>query len=253
MARGKKNRGSAAASGKAPKRLGRDARSTDEILADALVRVGRRPPPLTEEEQAAQAAERARQSREWERQHFILSRERNPVARFRYRKGELQFQRLGYLNAVRQDRGRYGVRAPERRGLWAFPWPAGDIGFFAGHKWNEVLPKDLTEEAIAALRERYDALREAPDETAEVALLDAEIDARWERREAWIREQGPKVMPVRRFWYGGDLYSRLTVTGDFSSYSGDWTKMTVSQFYEAAKKAPVGYGTDHFEVFIPRL
>lgn len=242
MARGKKS-GNRPIKEKTSKRLGRVQEASG---LDLLVRLGYReppPPPKTPEELAAERIA-------FDRQNYLIGIARNPVPRFKTRSGSVMFQRLGHLNAVRQRRGMTADSAPESRGVWAFPWPAGDIGFYAGHKWQEVLPKRLTRAAFEALYARYE---EAEGEERE--RLGQELEAHHDERERWIKEVGPRVMSIKKFWYGGVLYSRLTLKGEILPYYEDrrqrWTRMTVGQFLEAARKGPIGYGTDHLEVFIP--
>lgn len=243
MARGKKTGARVNLKAKTGKRLGRVQEG------DVLVRLGLKPPPPPAKTPEELAAERV----DWNRRFYITNLGRTPlVTRFRTRRGELLFQRLGYLNAVKQSRGEYGNRAPEARGVWAFPWPAGDIGFFAGHKWEEVLPKKLQRASLLSLSEAYEAAR---DDLVERERVGVEMERFHDEKERWIKEVGAKVMPIRRFYYGGSLYSRMDLQGQALSYEVEskerWTRMTVTQYIAACRKTPLGYSTDHLEVFIP--
>jgi len=246
----KRNQGTAPLAGRQPKRLGRIPR-TPAWLLDQVFLYGRLPAPLSEEEKLLQAESR----RLAERDRLLYAGHSSPVSRFRYQGGRLLFQRLGNLNPVRQDLGFTKDFAPERRGIWAFPWPAGDIGFFAGHKWDEVVPKRLRFATTGPLWEDYYERRRsgalAPEEGERLL---AELTALDEERERWIREQGPKAMPMRQFWFDGELYARINLQGEFMGGGrASWQRLSVSQFVLAARKSALGYGTDHLEVFIPRL
>lgn len=183
----------------------------------------------------------------------------------RYRSGRLLFQRLGHLNAVRQDLGFCQERSPERKGIWAFPWPYFE-SFYAWHKFDEVLPRELRRESLGALTGKETALRKtlasapANDPVAaaqlqlEIDELTAEASSRWERRERWIEEKGRSTLPLRKFWYQGLLYTHLDLRGRVLGYN-DWQLLTASQFFESAsrlERAGVRYQDYAFEVFIPR-
>jgi hypothetical protein len=248
VARGKKTGARVNLKIKAGKRLGRVQEGPD-----LLIRLGLQEPPPPVKTPEELALERV----DWNRRFYISNLGRKPlVTRFKVQKGELLFQRLGYLNAVKQSRGDYGQRAPEPRGIWAFPWPAGDIAFFAGHKWEEVLPKKLQHAAFAVLAKAYeDARAKESRDLEETERIGAEMERFHDEKERWIKDVGPKVMPIRRFYYGGALYSRMNLQGQTLSYAVEskerWMKMTVGQYIAACRKTPLGYSTDHLEVFIP--
>lgn len=190
-------------------------------------------------------------------------------SRLRYRGGELLMQRLGHLNAVRQDLGWSVERAPARKGIWAFPFPYFDM-FYAYHKYNEVLPKELRREAMESFYEEqitplYDQRRELDEQLKprdylwlkrplskeelaerdrlreERTALQEEIDRlmtiHGERRDAaaaWIKKHGRKQLPLRQFWYSGEIYTHLNIHGHVLGYS-EWQLMSVGQFREALR------------------
>src|SRR3954451_1465039 len=55
------------------------------------------------------------------------------------RGGRIRLTRLGGLNHGRQDRW---DRAPERYGMWAFPYGFA-VPFYYAHQWADRLPKRL--------------------------------------------------------------------------------------------------------------
>lgn len=203
---------------------------------------------LVPEETEASAQQRSwlEQCAAWDRKYAIDCISCNPVRRFRYRGGKLLFQRRGHLNPVRQDQGYFAGRAPAPKGIWAFPFPAGDIDFYSWHKWDEVVPKHLRDDILDAL---CDELYNCPDEE-ERALHRTELDALRAERERWISRQGPHVLPLRKFWYGGELYARISCPG--AVRHGDWYLLSVEQFVTAARRLPPSNSGDHLEVFIPR-
>lgn len=162
------------------------------------------------------------------------------------RSGALLCQRRGDLTPQDQTIGRYGGRAPERRGIWAFPFPYND-DFFNWHKWDEVVPKRLTTKAIEAVVLAEEDLPDAQSTTA----------ALWAEREAWLKNHG-HILPVRRFWWQGDIWSRLARNGEVIFTKGDkgiamsWELLTLDEYVRAARKAePYGRWThDHMEIFL---
>lgn len=213
-----------------------------------------------------------------------------------FRKGFLKFQRLGTIEFGEQSR--WNVRAPEPKGLWAFPFPYFDT-FFAHHKWIDIAPKPFRDREpkdpkwyLKDLDHEDDDKQESPDaiEFVEVeawgeksfepfyrdennelkpAYLSSE---HYQAKEKWIDTVGKKVLPVREFWYSGDLYTHFMPNGSVGSapmFSDDpsveWNIMSVEKFSKCIKGnksfsgqyGPDGkpifwnYGSDHLEVFIP--
>lgn len=162
------------------------------------------------------------------------------------RNGALAFQRLGHLSAPKRRHVRAASirRPPERRGLWAFPFGYFDM-FYAAHKYDEVLPKRLR--------------RTVPDEEWP--------EDGFERRQAWIREQGPKALPLRTFWVNGPVWSRFAPNGDDAGPipgPDDWFLIPLEHYVEAARRIVppaldresgrmIRYArpSDQLEVFIP--
>lgn len=173
------------------------------------------------------------------------------ASKLKARGGALLCQRRGSLNPQDQTVGRYGGRAPERRGIWAFPFPYND-DFFNYHKWDEIITKHLTRAAIEAVVEAEEHL---PDEQSTTAAL-------WTERDAWIDTHSGQL-PVRRFWWEGDVWARFDRRGETimaTRAPGDsglslkmgWELMTMGEYLRAARRAePYGLWThDHMEIFL---
>ncbi|WP_217924685.1 hypothetical protein [Miltoncostaea oceani] len=177
------------------------------------------------------------------------SRPGPPPSKLTLQGGRLCFQRLGHLNAPRaRDVRRRSIRTPpERRGLWAFPFGFMDL-FFAYHKFDEVVPRHLR-----------DAVIKAADPEVAPGL--------WKEREHWINSKGARALPLKTFWQGGDLYTRLDRTGEPLEHGDEWMRMSVSEFAHAARRhlassEGLGYMTEDYfgtirvsadclEVFLP--
>lgn len=162
------------------------------------------------------------------------------ASRLVVRSGAILMCRRGPVKMVVQARGFAAERAPEPRGLWAFPWPYYDE-FFAHHKWDEVLPKHLTRAAIKArLEPLWEADRTDALETAD--RLESE-------RQAWIKANGA-VQPIRRFWWEGDVYARFGSVGQIDLAA--WFLLPAGIYAGVARRVePRGYfSSDHMEVFL---
>lgn len=151
-------------------------------------------------------------------------------SRISVRGGRILLVRRGDLNPKDQTVGRYANRAPERRGIWAFPHPYFD-DFFAHHKWDEVVPKHLRTEAIRAIAD-------ADGDTIEL----------WEERDAWLHANR-KVQRLRKFWWEGEIWARFNERGQIDERA--WFLLPVQTYVTALRKVePVQYGYgDHLEVF----
>ncbi len=217
--------------------------------------------------------------------------------RIEVRKGYIKLLRLGPIKHGEQSR--WGDRAPERQGLWAFPYPFFDE-FYAYHRWSDLLPKELRErypkdptwwrrfkaddeppyEGDHVRPSAYDHEGDYPVESFEAITWDEYgpenhyvISERFEAATEWIEKVGRKILPVRTFWYRGDVYTRLNPSGGVMSFSmtaddspSQWSIMDAGKFAELATKSLktfVGYGgdgkpryidysADHLELFIPR-
>ena len=151
------------------------------------------------------------------------------------RSGYVKFWRLGPVEFGEQSR--WG-RAPRSRGLWAFPYPFYD-SFFTYHKYLDLLPKSLQGEGVD-----------------------------WEEREKWINTVGRKVLPIREFWYQGDVFTHFLPNSDIRSSEDyrftSWSVMDAAKltrvissngadkaFYRSGDKVlKVQSSVDHLEVFI---
>lgn len=153
------------------------------------------------------------------------------------RQGYMKFWRLGPIEFGEQSRW---SRAPRTRGLWAFPYPFYDT-FFTYHKYKDLLPKRLKEST-------------------------------YEEQEEWINTIGKKVLPIREFWYKGDVFTHFTPNGEigdtglFNPENTDWVAMdalrlnqhiirgggniSFERYGEENKLSRYRTSVDHLEVFI---
>ena len=185
------------------------------------------------------------------------------AARIQVQQGYMKFIRLGPIKFAEQSR--WSVRAPESKGMWAFPYPFYDE-FFTHHKYKDLLPKRyrIEDDPFELSDEEYYALPDSYWEERHNLLNE---------RQEWINKVGRKILKVQEFWYRGDLYAHFTPGGDIadapmcSQDSGvQWSLMNVDKL----KKNIVSSGADrsfwrlgdselfrgwsskdHLEVFIP--
>lgn len=215
--------------------------------------------------------------------------------RFELRKGFLKLQRLGPVKFAEQSR--WVARAPESIGMWAFPSPHFDI-FFAYHKYTDLAPKelrgrqpknakwytkdyrgDIPLEAIEFHEvDHYgEKLERAFYRDEQGELVEADVRAAWhEAKDNWVKNVGEKILPLREFWYSGELYTHFLADGAVGSApmsskdpGAEWSLMSTHKFASLLKKpgnvrggdgqfdgdgkpSSMRYSSDHLEVFIPR-
>ena len=190
------------------------------------------------------------------------------------RAGALLMWRLGPLSYGEQSRW---ARAPQPKGMWAFPWPFFDEGF-AFHRYEYKMPARLRTNDFGwpAHPSWYrDAEGGTPTATPcddDGRPLDGYVTTEGfsAARREWIRATGPRVVPRRRFLYSGDVFTHLRPNGAVGSVGlygekTDWFRMDAMTFAEAVRRsganhAYVRYGdtvsrvrssVDHLEVFLP--
>jgi hypothetical protein len=150
---------------------------------------------------------------------------------FRFQGRRLLMQRIGPINPTRQRDGapifdreatrvrlrRKNPRAPESRGLWAFPYPLFDR-YFASFQRELALPKHL-------LKLRQQLYKED--------CTDEEIDKYDEEYAAWSKLESTRArLRVRQFWVSGEIYTH--VGSDASE--GSWRLMPVTEFARSLRK-----------------
>lgn len=176
-----------------------------------------------------------------------------------YRQGRLLVQRIGPINATRQreltlDRvggsveviGRRNPRAPERKGIWVFPFPMMDP-FFACYQRGLAMPKRLSTARREALSARESGTLD--DEAARQRLK--EID---EEFKAWSKtEAGRSRLRVRKFWVSGTVWTHLQGSGKAAAgfhWSPPARAVPVGEFVELARRSRSD--GDAFELFLGR-
>jgi hypothetical protein len=185
---------------------------------------------------------------------------------FRVRGDTILLYRVGPANAQRQNHNRrpmdmvtgkprewdaacgdyadYVRRTPERRGIWAFPFPFHDA-FFYHHVWRRQLPKRMREGAVD-----WRAL--SPDE-AEARC------AATERKLRDIRNSNPRKL----IWHAGPFWSHVRPVGQVGDRTW-WRYENPRDFVEAARGGlwswypdsrggvfKTSYSKDHLEIFVP--
>ena len=194
------------------------------------------------------------------------------------RKGAMLMWRLGNLEFGTQERW---SRAPESRGMWAFPWPYMEP-FLTYHKYRDLYPKRFARTANrgwpadAQWYEKNDQPVDFVEFDEDGVPVDKELSVRgeyYDEADKWFRSTGKRILPVRKFWYEGEVYSHIDKkgkVGNSATMGGtledtDWFRMHTSELAVAIQKArgdrvPGRYGDkfslhrashDHLEIFIP--
>lgn len=199
------------------------------------------------------------------------------------RGGRILLWRLGSLKFGEQSRW---ARAPKSRGLWAFPWPYFEESF-AYHQYRYLMPKELQSDTHNyPLHGKWYSHEEGggtltkylpTNEKGEVVIPEGwhPGGAFWEAQEKWVEEVGKKVLPRRKFWYEGYLYSHFfpnRQVGAVGNYEGNepfWHRFHSTEFAALIRKSRgievlpprdeqarrywfpgSTYSVDHLEVFI---
>jgi hypothetical protein len=139
---------------------------------------------------------------------------------FKINGGRMLMQRIGPINPQRQRnliwneaatpnrlRGR-NPRSPERRGIWAFPWPLYDR-YFSSYQIALVTPKHL----------------QLVGKKLNISLEEIEADE-LAQKEWWNRKSTRQRLRVRSFWVSGSVYTHL----GRSSSDSEWVEMSVKEF-----------------------
>lgn len=198
--------------------------------------------------------------------------------------------RLGSLNFGKQSRW---DRAPEKKGMWAFPHPYY-TGFFTYHQYLHKAPKRLQYNERLRVPNgtpfTYDdpELKDIAVNPHEVTLSENGWDYKgplgdvspesgplYDERAKWVKEVGEKILPLRKFFWKGEVYTHYNRNGEVTSLD-EWTVMDVTELARIIIKTrgdlyygdwrpdvpdritptavPGRYSHDHFEVFLsPRL
>lgn len=181
---------------------------------------------------------------------------------FRFNKGAMLMQRVGPINAQKQN---IIIRKPPvNRGMWAFPYPAFDM-FFAHHKIEPLLPSNLRSKNITALYDKAKAEGQENDEKFREAYQHL-----WDLREKASKKLKNKMRP-KTFWWDGPIYSHIAPKGmqddckswylwtDLKAWAKEANKnMVTFDAFAAfdikpniAEKGFPTYGVDELELFLP--
>lgn len=223
--------------------------------------------------------------------------------------GKILLWRIGNLEYGKQARWAHNAPVGETRGMWAFPWPYFDI-FFASHKYEDVSPKRYRTMANGAYPASLEWYRRIGENGEELPLLPGDLEKLkewqnspliegefgkrmqpipdeftyaynfWENSEKWMNTTGKRLLPIKKFWYEGELYSHLEPRRnnnspiDSGSGISEWHRMGTQDFANAVKRVrgiamaahsasyPTGefkftkynraFSCDHLEVFLPQ-
>lgn len=179
--------------------------------------------------------------------------------RLKVKGGAILLWRLGNLEFGKQDRW---DRAPESRGMWAFPWPFYD-SFFTYHQYLDRLPRNLR---VNEARWPIDPSRYVDSNGKSLSLKTIEFDEQgspkldtddyeivdgfWDEQHQWIEKVGKRIHPIRKFWYEGDLYSHIDRNGEIGHVGlwgerVDWFRMDSRSL---ARAIPRSGGNHHYEM-----
>jgi hypothetical protein len=171
---------------------------------------------------------------------------------FRFKKGALLMQRVGEINAQKQNHD--NSKLPVKRGMWAFPYPAMDL-FFAIHKIEPMLPEKLRSNNIMA---QYDKISRE------------EYQALWDERDKEISKKKAKIRP-KTFWWNKPVYSHIAPKGMQNDGQSWYLWTDLKAWAKEANKSMVArdelhsfglkpnpneqgfrtYTVDHLELFLP--
>ena len=162
--------------------------------------------------------------------------------------GKVLLWRLGPLSYNTQERW---TRAPNSRGMWAFPYPYFELSF-AAHQYDYLMPKRLQKNGHYPLLSTDYLYKGEPLPLHSVippldadGLLPKDYKVRegfWDDRDKWVKTVGRKILPFRKFWYEGDLYSHISPKGEVgdvglrSPETASWYRMYARTFATAATK-----------------
>ena len=141
-----------------------------------------------------------------------------PMKGIQVRRGAILLWRLGKLEYGEQSAW---DRAPQARGMWAFPWPYWSEDF-TYHQYNYYMPKRLQINdygcPVDPANFQYpDGSRPAVVEVDETGYPEDELlnvrPSFWTDRHAWVATTGSRVLPLRKFWYEGELYTHFSARG----------------------------------------
>lgn len=186
--------------------------------------------------------------------------------------GYLKMTRLGPPKLVKQKNNR---RAPEKFGMWAFPWPYYDE-FFVYHRYLDLLPKEFRGQVPTDPKwletdegEPVDSLEgHELDEYGYYHDLRA-IDEWHAKRDEWIKTVARRIEKRRSFWYSGPIYTHIRANGEIvwdvfgTGEIDEWDETdtqslhrriirTAGNVSQNPKERGMRYTKDHLEVFIPR-
>jgi hypothetical protein len=224
---------------------------------------------------------------------------------FVFRRGKMLFNRIGPIKAIKQKPNYYygevneetgllektsNDRSPEKRGLWAFPYPIFDPFFVSGF-WDsgcedkkvpvkETLRRKIIKR-LKGLKSRHKLLveRNHKFDKYDAEDIKCEIDGLEEAIETGFIEQWRKKLitnspKTQKFWWGGEVYAHFAPKGSYPSIKDEWFcypdvysyleqlrkhliqncehgKCIVNGIKSSERHISFGLSADHLDVFIP--
>lgn len=176
--------------------------------------------------------------------------------RFQFKNGKLKMQRIGPLNPQRQknfvwteENGNGKLksrnqRAPEKRGLWAFPYPLFD-GFFASYQYQLALPKrfqhhqerKMFEQEELLLAQKQEGLLTAQEHLVLVEKHNQQFGVFMQEQEEYLASKTfRKKIQVREFWVSGSFYTHINLPTQKSPDESEWQLVKVRDFADYLPK-----------------
>lgn len=169
--------------------------------------------------------------------------------KFQIKNGKMKMLRLGPVSGQKQthrsaDGPGFTLEAPERRGIWVFPYPFCDAWFFS-HRWYDALPKKFKKNNPYSSQYQADKFEQ------------------WNKEYDLAMKKVLDNNPIKTFWYSGGFYSLISPNGHHNKtwhyYDNfrEWAKLAnKSNVYYLNRDnnnnvEKIKYGADALELFIP--
>lgn len=207
--------------------------------------------------------------------------DKNPYGDFQCRGGKVLFQRIGAMNAQRQN----NCRAPTGRGIWAFPWPIFEY-FYVSASYSspnvkrpsncyddkgDYVYRPISKKELIQVKKRMKGLQRHLEQVEakglnnsfvdkfdvmqlkeDIAEMQKALDTGSIAKMIWWDHFKCHTVPEvkkRLIWWGGDIYSRFGPKGfaDPCMDSRGWYLWTNPKDYvKCLRKHLIGYHTDEY-------
>lgn len=163
---------------------------------------------------------------------------------FKIRNGKMLFSRCGPMSGQIQKNRKKRV-TPERKGIWAFPYPLFEM-FYAYHQLNRYLPKKFRsrDSKILGLPSDMPDFSNMDDDgnpikiltPEEELLVEAQAEEYWDKKQKIEKEYKKKFLKIKKIWHGGTIYSRIPPNNQIYSEDNWYMYKNPSAFIKIAKK-----------------